>query len=196
VKTLLDECRRRLGPPERPWTLAQRYRMKPPRWLAECPQDALRRVYPAQQTLFRGGLVVWGAMVQGAEVLFSAGDIDAPADVLYSFDPYYDDHPEALLLLSAEVLALKDATDPDPSCTRLVQALGERHASALRVPVPAEMAGERTVYFGTVIVCRKHLPQEIVAGGLFPLLAHPQDEAALLLPAAFWAEDLRFAWME
>lgn len=158
--------------------------MRPPGWMPT--DDALREVYRQQWTLIEKGRVVWGHIVQANKLLFEAGAINSPANVLYSTDAYFDDLAE-LPELAGTLFSTKGEQLDDPEVQRFADALAAERTRPLRLLLPKRMTGDREVCFSTIMVHREHLPTGMLSTPFFPLLVAPDVvDVTMILPCKFW----------
>jgi hypothetical protein len=194
---ILDEVRRLLGPPpRRALRLWRRFylRMTPPKWLRGRRDDELWEIYRKQDLLWKKGEVVWAATVQANRLLFSPGPHDSPATAIYSFDGRIDERVGVLLDVASRLFRLKGAAVANAEERRYGEMLADEHERAMDMPVPATVASPWHMTSTSIMVCRKHVPRGVLAGKFFPLLAHPDTPATLIVPSQFWPEGFRRAW--
>ncbi len=144
--------------------------------------------------LWKEGEVVWAAWVQANKLLFSRGPHDSPATAIYSWDGRIDDRVGALLDVASRLGRLRGADVANAEERRYGEMLADEHDRAMALPVPKTVASPWDFTSTTVMVCRKHLPQGVLAGKFFPLLAHSKTPATLIVPSRFWPEGFRGVW--
>ena len=86
---LLSETERKLGPPPRRLDVGERVFLLGCRWAARLNRradDKLYLVYESRKRLLREGDVALGFIVQANDELYSPGDYDRPAQVVYCSD--------------------------------------------------------------------------------------------------------------
>ena len=175
--------------------LADYLRAEMPAWLERRPTDHLRAVYAAQDRLRRDGRIVWACLVQANALLFKPGPSDSPASVVWSDDPYYDEHPEELSLIGSELYAVKGTGQADPGLAEFSRMLANEMDRANGLQVPESLTEGRFVYHSSIMCVRKHLPHGHVSGHLFPVWTDPEPTGlVLLVPAAFWPAELLGRW--
>ena len=134
--------------------------------------------------------MVWGALVQANTQLFSPGDSDCPAMVLYSLDPYFDEHPGELRAMAVRLFETKD----EPK-DRLSHVIADEYEDVYQRPLAPWIAGEREVWASSIMVIRPHLPEGVLRGRVFPLLAAPsKTRVPLIVPSHFWSPELLATW--
>lgn len=188
----ISACRTAIGGPPRQMLEPP---MAPPPWMHKVPSDALWEIYRRQEWVYTQGIVVWGHIVQANSQLFSPGQTDCPASVLYSTDLWFDGQPEALGAIAEQLFAVKGKRHPDPGMAEFSRMLANEVDRAPRLPVPPALTGGRPVFHTSVMVVRGHLPRGYLTHSLFPLLIEPRHTfAAIILPSRFWPPELLRLW--
>ncbi len=194
---MIHGLRAKLGPAPRPLRPEENalWQMDPPSWMNANPDDFLWGIYHAQALLRAEGRVVWGQIVQANSKLFSAGDIDCPAAILYSGDPAYDDAPNALRQLATQMFALKGTSPADPELHQFAATLTDELRRDNQLMLPVQLTGGRRVVYTSIMVCRRHIPGGYLASNLLPLLICPAKTPwAMILPQAFWSPQWIAFW--
>jgi hypothetical protein len=193
---LLEECRRRFGPPPRSFPSGQQHYLtiRPPAW-CRLRMDPLMRLYKNQDRIRQQGRVVWGHLVQANQLLFQPGSDDCPASVIYSFDPWFDDHLDQLRDIAERLFELKDKQSTDPLAAQIGSYLAAETQRQFNLPVPRHWTEGRQVFIGDIMVPRKHLPAGYLVQSFFPLVidADP-SHGMLIVPAQYWDETLLTLW--
>jgi hypothetical protein len=195
----IESVRQAVGQPPRvfPDRLHHYLRVRKPNWLWYDLTDALRLPYRYQQRIRDQGKVVWGAVVQANQTLFVPDPIDAPASVIFSEDPWFDDHPTALVRIADALYKLKGTQPADAQRRAFADLLTVETARGMRFPVPTSMSGGRAVYHSSIVLPRKHLPGGRLGDRLLPIFLDPADTGAVLLvPAAYWPRRFLASWAE
>lgn len=193
---LIQETRQKLSMPPRSFSFFDRraLKMRAPFWMT--PLDRLYLVYRQQDHLLEQGQVVWGCIVQANTLLFKTGRGDHPAAVLYSPDPFFDEDVDLLLRIAYGIYSLKGTLPLDETLARFAHMITNEMERQLRLPLPLGMTEGREVFYTTIMVPRKHLPDRKLSQGVFPLLISPeQTPAAMILPSTFWPEPLTRLWV-
>jgi hypothetical protein len=186
-----------LGPSPRQFSseLQKYLAVTPPGWLKRQPKDELQLAFKNQIRIRREGAVMWAAIVQANSLLFRRGPTDCPASVIFSHDPWYDDHAEELLQTAHELYQLKGTDQNDADAAAFARMLTNELTRGMMLRVPKRFTGGRNVFHSAIMLPRKHLPKGYLAGSLFPVWADPGGTGALLLvPAAYWPPSLTAAW--
>lgn len=195
MKTWIEACRANFGPPPRRFTWSEWFH------LLMVPIDpaiyfgSLLSIYFRQGTLRKTGEIVWGHIVQANNELFSRGFDDLPADVIFSFDPHYDDAVGELGQIASDLFALKGTKPEDPSARKIARNLTSEITRSWKLPVPAYLTGGREVFMTTIMVIRAHIPNRHLSESYFPLLVHREKtRVALVLSKRYWPEEMLAAW--
>lgn len=165
----------------------------PPQWAL---RDAEMRIaYDRQDIIRRDGQVVWATIVQANKLLFARGPFDHPASMIFSEDPYYDDHPEELREMARDLFLVKGTDQADAESAAFARMLTSELIRAPMLRVPSRFTGGRRVFHSSMMLPRKHLPKGVLGGWLMPVWIDPARNGALLLvPAAYWPASLFAAW--
>jgi Fe-S cluster assembly iron-binding protein IscA len=130
-------------------------------------------------------------------LLFTSDGGDAPANILWSRDPIFDDHPENLAEIAKAVFNLKDATPDDPALKEMARTITDERNNVACFEVPDKLTAGARVYMTTTFVNRSCLPGRVLAGHFFPLLVDSADhENNCVLPEDFWPPELALQWEE
>ncbi len=194
MQNLIAEARDAIGPPPRRFGFLSRYRLRvrPPSWMPKT--DELREVYRQQSLLLRRGDVVWGALVQANTLLFKPGPTDHPAMAVYAPTRDLDDSPYVLQGIARHLFRLKGTTPKGPAERRLAAMITNEMERGLGWVVPKSCTGGLDVRSTSFMVFRGHLPAGRLESGWFPLLAHPDTPAVMILPARYWPPALVRRW--
>jgi hypothetical protein len=168
--------------------------MVPPAWLTEDLDSRFDEVFRNQLQLLDEGRVVWSCLVQANELLFSVGEDDHPAAIVWS-DAATDLEVEQLQETARRLYVLKGETTEDPEVQHFADLLEDEIEAPLRLDVPSSLSESLPVRYTTIMVPRSHLPCGQLAVGTFPLLVLPEvTDAAMVLPLAAWPPGLVRYW--
>ncbi len=156
--------------------------------------DDLRVVYREQAKLLREGEVALAVIVQANAELFAKGEEDLPANVIYSPDAGIEDKLPLLTATAEKLYSFKNQRLQGEEEKRFSDLVTDEYKRAMKVPVPESLSEGLEVYFTTIMVHRKHLPDRFLAQNFFPLLVHPEARSALIVPSRYWSEDILSAW--
>jgi hypothetical protein len=159
-------------------------------------KDPMLRILRDQQKLLERGVLVWGRLVQANQILFDpSNNYTAPANVIYSLDPYFDGRGETLGELAHGLFARKGTIPGERELREFVRVITDERARIMRRELPRSYCGGRSVYFTTCFIQPGHLPGNRIALPEFPLIVNFQEtEAVMLLPSQFWSADLVAQW--
>ena len=194
---LLSETERKLGPSPRHLDLAERLFILGCTWVGlrfRWAGDELYLVYESRKRLLREGNVALGFIVQANEELFSPGDYDLPAQVVYCSDRTIPNLLETLAECAERIFALKHTKPEQAEERKFAEMITDEYRREMRVSVPKAIAEIEDVTLTTLVVFRKDLPYEYLTNGFFPLLTHPDTPAVIIVPAKFWPNELLHAW--
>lgn len=149
-------------------------------------------IYTEQGNIFKKGKIVWGAFIFVHSQLPEKGSRDLPALMLYSLDPYYEEHYEELIGIAESIAQNGDPTtmNQSPVVKNLSHKFIRMRKSPLRKKWELTITIEdRTLYVASVLVVRKHLPLNLVTSKMVPLLVDPDDVwKTLVFPEKYWPE--------
>lgn len=199
---LLLECERKLRSAAEPQPKAgffARLLGKAPRPIFE---DESGDHLAQHMQLARTGRVVWAALVMANTVLFKVGKHDAPAAVLFSFDPYYANRPDELSILATDLDTIRHSPDGGsvPGLTaaessQLRTMLQDERNRTIDRTLPPALTGGRTVRYESIGVRRSRLPESCLIEGLFPVVVDPAQPTELMLPPlACWPDEVVRHW--
>ena len=192
-QVLLD-CRRNL----------ERYRRS---WLVRLGLSKCRIRTTANQTpsvakafhdLLHSGRVIWGAIIQANEGLFSAGQYDLPGNIVFSPAASLSENPAALVAIADAVRGLKGRAH-EVGHNRELQAIALLISDEVNLAVnqrlPAELTSGAEAYLTWCVFHRSSLPEGVLSARLVPLLICPEHtEMVIVLPLRFWPDELRSQW--
>lgn len=171
----------------------RRYIARAPNWLNN--QDALIETVRKQQLLLTQGRIYWGALVMANRLLFSEGEGDSPAMLVYSDDVYFDDRPHELRAIASQLGRLKNQVPDDPEERQAADLVSDEMNRSMKVRLPACLS-EKQVWGGAFMVFRQHLAGRVLTNNVFPILAHPETEAVMIVPHDFWPIALLGRWQQ
>ena len=169
-----------------------------PLWLRLNDKDRLNEVYRDKDIIFQKGQIYYAYLVQANEILFDAGDKrNAPAAILYSTHPIAEKYPEFLMDIGSEMYYYKGKPEEEipESLRNVVRVITDEYDRtsfdfSLRMPNPEnsdEIIENVDVHFCPIMVFRKDIPNRVLQGSFFPVLAAPSfSSAVLILPKEYW----------
>jgi hypothetical protein len=188
LRNAYEQVQKKLSPA----MLASISALTPP-WMNKT--NALNEILKQQTQLLSEGIIVWGALIQANTLLFSAGQDDCPALLVYSSDTYFDSRPQELRLLGHKIFALKDTNPSDPELKSVAQLVSDEMGRSMGYKLPPVFSN-KDIRSATFMVFRKHIPNGVLSAGLFPLLIHPSTEAVMIAPFEFWPIEMIILWKE
>ena len=163
--------------------------IQPPPWIIT---DELHRLFSHYVELLLEGRVVWGHIVQANNALFAPGDSDSPAEIVY--DPSGQTAPDALARIAQQLFKLKGSEPADAEEARVAEHLTSEISRAFAMPVPRGIAGAGLL-MSTILVARKHLPNQRLSLGHFPILINDACKgSAMIVPGRWWPRELAQEW--
>ena len=185
----LADIRHNLGPAPR--KVQSRDRIKMPGWVKS---DDLQLIADNQDFLISHGDVTWAALVQVNQVMFHPAFVNAPGDLIYSTDPASHADPSILCRAARGLYSIK-GQDTDPELRVFSEHLANEMKRTFKLRVPASLTQGIQSWFTTVMFERTHLPRSVMDGSAMPILFHPETEAVMVVPEAYWPDSLiRIFW--
>lgn len=178
-----EALEKRLGPAPRSvdWTLP-----KAPAWVRG---DPLKRQWRHHKTVIREGRPVMAFVYMANESLFTEGNEDLPAGVVYSFDPLLQQHPTWLEICGQRLLQMHER-DEGRRASPMRPWLRQVHdeiCTGLRRPIhqrlPPELTRGPIVYHSSLLVFRSHLARGFLESMWLPLLVHQESGWVAQVPA-------------
>lgn len=190
-----ERTRAKFGAPPRKFSILERidnYQTQP-KWMRD--EDGLACVYRDRKTLLVQGDIVPAHIIQANVGIYSPGNDDLPAVVVFSFDPFYEQHINDLGTIADELYDYKGEQVADLELSQFVEAITDEHQVIFNAKIPGALTGDRAVYYTTIMVHREYLPVNYLKTQWFPLLVKPDAvESAIILPAKYWDAELVNAW--
>lgn len=199
----LNGVRRRLGitPRKLGWFEKAPIAFDKPEWLKSNPEDQMNEVFSAFKRLWKHGIVVWAHVVMANNRIYLPGDSDLPGEILYSLTQDDAVAVSQLLQFGDRLYRLKEAEVPDATWTEREREIAEDLASEVAwhagFKLPDHWSATSAEYrLNSILFHRAHLPGNILAYRLLPLLVLPKlPYDALIVPQEFWTDEL-FAFLE
>ncbi len=169
-----------------------------PLWLRLHKNDELHVIYRDKDTVFQQGQVYYAYLVQANEMLFDkSSKTDLPANVLYSTHPVTEKYPELLMSIGSEIFSYKGKPESEVpeelrEMVRIITAETDRSNVDFSISFPdpddpEKMIENVDVHFCSVIVFRKDIPNHVLTGEFYPVLAAPHlTPAVIILPKEYW----------
>ncbi len=171
-------------------------RLRPEWWMIFQKVTDFQQLYQRQSLLYERGSVVWGVLIKANDLLFSPGDSNHPAVILFSHDLFFDGQLSQLQRVAAHLFKLTEQRSLSPELSRFIELISDECSYPQNYPVPKSITLGKEILCTTVMVYRNHLPGRMLSSMWFPLLVSPQEtDAALILPSFCWPSQLVKAWL-
>lgn len=168
-----------------------------PEWLDA--EDPMSEIYENKSLLLHKGEIIYAHIVQANTILFkSFPPFDCPAQIVYSIEPYFMEHPEILQEAAWGIYSYKGQDlDSVPKewkeVARVITDEYDRSDFTFTLDVndkPVEYCMIPTMIY------RKLLPKRKLCGNLLPVLVIPESKQVLILPKQYWTKKFTKAWIE
>lgn len=181
------------------WGRLTYWRVVRPEWLYQSPDDGLETLFLNLTKLKRNGKVVWAHFVQANKLLYSPGDVDCLAEVVYSLGDADSIQPEELGEIAGSLAALKHTKPDDPELASIADYLTSEWMRVYGRTVPGSISPRHSCKMSTIYVVRKHLPKpkpkQWLCAPLIPLIVSPTaPHVAIPLPSRYWPKSLVEWW--
>lgn len=151
------------------------------------PHDALFRQRHALDGHFASGRVTWASIVIANASLFRDEGFDAPASIVYSFDPFLQRNFWSLKLVARRVFELREAGRTKATPLRDACAhITDDYDRSFGAQLPVTLSSGRVVYLSSMFVVRSSLPTPL-CGQPLPIVVRPgAGNPAMVLPRHLW----------
>ena len=192
---VLDECRSNIGRAPRKvsfWKYHTYLFTQGPKWAAT---DPLLYYFQNQKLLLEQGTVVWGHIVQANTLMYKAGPLNCPGDIVYCADPKLVVDVRQLSDVARQLFKLKGEAKSDSQESWISEYLANERKRVFGLPVPSTISPSMPCAISTVFFNRKHLPTGVLTKSLMPLLVMEQEpQIAMVLPSDYWPESMHRHW--
>jgi hypothetical protein len=170
--------------------------LTPPSWFEASDEPRFEPLFRDEPLLYTEGKIVEAHLVQANSMLFEPGDFEAcPAVIVFSDDPYFEQHPDELAKVGHALYAYKNSEVDIPELRPFVAQITDERATYWSRELPHQITQGRRVYFSVILVFRKHLPSGILMASRFPILIAPEHTpATMVLPCQFWDDEYCTNW--
>ena len=190
---LIDECRSRFA--EYGWrgTLFRGRVRDVTRALRD---EKLERNYDAHYLpLAEKGRVVWAAIAQANDQIFSEGQHDLPCNTIFSTSPYFDARPHHLLRIADQIYKLKETTPADPVLAKVAAVITDEQNGVFNWRLPRKITDGHSAFFTCTMLNRTRMPRRVLEGRLLPIVVAPDTiQSNMVLPLSCWAPGLVDRW--
>lgn len=197
MKNIIKECRKNYEEQELKFNyFNRRYnKLKRPNWIKKNDDSRFECIYDEQELLINEGKIVYGRIVHANDSLFQPGFSDSPACIVFSEDNYFDEHINELSEVANSLYALKRRQIEDEKLKKFADDITDEMTVLYNVQVPKLITKNKSVYYTTIMVHRKHLPERYLKLIWFPVLVLPiRTKAAMILPSKYWPKQLKKMW--
>ncbi len=150
--------------------------------------ESLHREYAR---LIEQGDVVWASIAQVNELLFDSNELDAPANILFSLDSYFDSRPNHLIRIAKKVQELKGTFPKEPALAKIAAVMTDEQNYILNWRLPYRVTDGHSVYIAHSLLHRSRLPNGGLPGPIIPLVVSKTPSISnMLAPLSCWPEDL------
>jgi hypothetical protein len=169
------EIRERFTDEKKLFKNKNRNRMKIPQWIIDDREEPLKVVYRDFKKLVGDGDIVFGYIIDASPEIYSEGENDLPATIIYSLDAEFYDRDR-----------LKNVGVKVRESGQYKSYLKSRVFSKI---LPTGITEGKEVYITTIILCRKHLPMRILSRDILPVIVMPNEtNASIVVPKYYWGE--------
>ena len=156
----------------------------------------MRLFFKEKARLVKTGEVTAGIVVQANAAAFSRGPYTHPADILYPADASAGFDVTDLADVRDRLVDLR-ADETAGAARSFADALRKETSRAFGAPVPGVLDGRRPHALTSTLVYRGMLPGGTLSRTLLPLVVAPESpRVALVVPKAYWPEDMFEWWVD
>lgn len=157
--------------------------------------DGLMVIKNEMDVLLMIGRFSIATLVQANSGLFSAGKCSMPANVLFSYDHHYYENIKDLEMIARRIYNYKNKHDVPEDIRVFSDIISDELIRAFNIKIPHALTGGRDVYFTTILVDPKHLPDYKLSGQVYPFLsAIGKTDASMILPCKYWSKTFKKRW--
>lgn len=166
-----------------------------PQWLTL--RDPMYELLLKKQILLQQGEIVYASIVQANSILFHyLPPSDCPAHIIYSRDPYFIEHPDALSSEAYKVFCYKGRSpsavpDAYKEVARVVTDELDRSDFTITLNIDGR---DLECYMIPTMIYRKLLPKRKLCGNLLPILTVPDCKQVMVLPKQYWSDSFKKYW--
>lgn len=200
-QAMISQCVENFGEPPRRFPLWDRLtylRVGRPAWLKQNSDDRLENLFRNLSKLKRDGKVVWAHIIQANGLLFSPGQDDCPAEVVYSLDDSKSIAARVLGGIASSLYSLKETKPDDAKLAFIAHYLTDERTRVFGIPVPPVISPGLSCMISSTYIVRKHLPKprQWLGSRLLPLIVYPAiPHVALPLPSRYWPQEMIEWWV-
>lgn len=155
------------------------------------------RQQKAAPLLLQEGRLVMACVSEADEDIFEPGESICRCAAVVSPDPFFDDLPNLLAEIAVTVSCIRDNPQLPEEYQALLPLLNGESDKPFFHPIPQDITYQKEAFLTTIYLYRPHLPLPLLYRGFFPVLICPEKTPyAMVLPAHFWDDELKAAWLE
>ena len=169
--------------------------LKRPEWMRS--SDPISLFFSEKKALLKSGSVCYAYVVQANTILFDwFPHTDHPAHIVYSTDPYIEEHPDILEGTAHAIYQYKDvALDLVPEKWHELARVVTDERDRSNFTLSTEYDGHTvSIRFLPTMIFRKLLPRRKLCGSLLPIITSPDCNSVMVLPKRYWTKEFRSAW--
>lgn len=171
--------------------------LKRPEWLRA--SDPMSLFFSEKKALLKNGSVCYAYVVQANTILFNwLPHTDHPAHIVYSTDPYIEEHPDILEETAHAIYQYKDVPlDLVPEKWRELARVVTDERDRSGFTLSTERDGHTaSIRFLPTMIFRKLLPRRKLIGSLLPIITSPDCNSVMVLPKRYWTKEFMSAWVQ
>jgi len=157
-----------------------------PAWMTA--NETLNKIYVELPELVETGKIHFACLVQANVILFkSFPPFNCPANIIFSTNGYYDENPYELGKLATKLFSYKGTDGAPENIKKITDSITDEYDRLYNIKLPDSMDIKSNVFFTTLMIYRKHLPDRKLSGSVFPLITSPENlQSAMILPQKYW----------
>lgn len=169
----------------------RKFKVEKSEQMKKCCDHRFDELYREQELLFNDGYIVWGGIIQANTGLFSPGEEDLPANVIFSLDDSIDSNPNMLLDVAKYLFTFKgEDCEADSELQEFADNLADEIEPKYNLKIPTSISYDIECYYTIAMIFRKYIPQGYLVSSLFPYFVKPDEtKASLMVPMEFWTKE-------
>jgi hypothetical protein len=171
-------------------------KLKRPSWLHL--SDPMSEIYLKKSLLLQQGEIVYAHIVQANTILYKKFPLfDCPAQIVYSEEPYFMEHPETFQEIARGIYKYKgQELDKIPDEWKEVARVITDEYDRSDFKFSLNMDGQTLEYnFIPTLIYRKLLPKGKLCGSLLPVLVISDCKQVMILPKKYWTKKYTEMWV-
>ncbi len=196
----IRKCISNFGDAPRRFSLLDRLtylQVSKPAWLRSNPTDKLSIHFNNLSSVFTNGMITWGHVIQANVMMYEAGSIDCPGELVYSIEDAERVDTEHLQCVARELFRLKGTEPGDPKLLSIARYLTDERIRVFGLQVPTCISPLISYRISTTYFLRKHLPNGRLCSPLLPILVNPEEPHIVTpLPKRYWPQEFVEWWQK